>query len=108
MTLVQLFPSKNENKGGQKCLLGLITAARDTCTFAFPLYELVVQTHATLQKLTQPLAFDRLLSLGNRMKKMTVLLFILTVAKLALFETKHLRITCSRFIVLAYVALTSL
>lgn len=50
-----LFLSKNENKGRQKRLFGWITAARDTCVFAFPPYQFVVQTQATLQKWTSPL-----------------------------------------------------
>lgn len=50
-----LFLYKNENKGKQKCFFVLMTAARDTCTFAFLLYEPVVQTQATLQRWTQPL-----------------------------------------------------
>lgn len=53
--------------------------------------------------------FQRLLSLGNWIKKkMTMLLFTLTGAKLALFETKPSRVTCSYFKALAHVALTSL
>ena len=47
-----LLLSKNENKVIQKCLFGLVSASRDTCTFAFPLYRFAVQTHATLQKRT--------------------------------------------------------
>lgn len=54
------------------------------------------------------LAFQRLLSPGNSMKKMTMLLFTLTVAKLAFFETKHLTVTRSEFKALVYVAFSSL
>lgn len=42
------------------------------------------------------------------MKKMTMLLFTLIGAKLALFETKPSRVTCSDFKALAHVAFTSL
>lgn len=48
----RLFLSKNEHEGRQKFLFGLVTVARDTRMFALPVYEFVVQTHATLQKWT--------------------------------------------------------
>lgn len=60
---------KHENKWRQRCLFGLITVARDTCTLAFPLhvlYRLLPQSRNEFHLLS---AFKRLLSLGNCMKK---------------------------------------
>lgn len=102
------FP-KIENKGRQRCLFGLITTARNTCTLACPLHELLYGLLPHSRNESHLLsAFQRLPSLGNSMKKMTMFLFTLIGAKLALFETKPSRVTCSDFKALAHVAFTSL
>lgn len=74
---------KHENKGRQRCLSGLITAARDTCTLAFPLHELYRLLPHSRNEFHLLSAFQRLMFLGNCMKNLTMLLFTLTGAKLA-------------------------
>lgn len=63
------FP-KHENKGRHRCLSGLITAARHTCTLAFPLHELLYRLLPNYRNEFHLLSvFQRLLSLGNWRKK---------------------------------------